>query len=220
MSPQLATNPPRNPGNRRFAIEKGRTTSRLFAHSGADSLLYPSGPRRYRVSLASFFQVNRFLLDTLVQLGHRRRNGRHRMGPLCRSRPVFAPSGRDVLCDHRCRILALRRPRSPRKPPQVPKHRVIASDTAAFLRQALQHRQAAPDLVVVDPPRAGLLRDVTSALGKIRPRKITYVSCDPATLGRDLAALLESGYRLRKIHLLDLFPQTYHIESVTHLSLD
>ena len=80
-----------------------------------------------------------------------------------------------------------------------PKHRVVASDTAAFLRQALQHRQAAPDLVVVDPPRAGLCRDVTSALGKIRPRKITYVSCDPATLEP----------RPRRVARIRLSPQKY-----------
>jgi 23S rRNA (uracil1939-C5)-methyltransferase len=57
-------------------------------------------------------------------------------------------------------------------------------------------------------------------LGKLRPLRITYVSCDPATLSRDLAALLEYGYSLRKMHLVDLFPQTFHLESVTHLALD
>ncbi len=62
------------------------------------------------------------------------------------------------------------------------RHRVVASDTVAFLRRAVTQRQPSPDLVVVDPPRAGLGRDVTTALGKIRPRKVTYVSCDPATL--------------------------------------
>ena len=99
-------------------------------------------------------------------------------------------------------------------------HRIVAADSAAFLRQAVQQRYPVPDLVVLDPPRAGLDKEVTGALGKIRPRKITYVSCDPSTLSRDLAALVESGYRLRNMHLLDLFPQTYHLESVTHLSLD
>ena len=100
------------------------------------------------------------------------------------------------------------------------KHRIVASDTAAFLRQAIPRRLPGPDLIVVDPPRAGLGRDVTTALAKVRPRKITYVSCDPATLSRDLSALVQSGYRLERMHLLDLFPQTYHLESVTHLALD
>ena len=100
------------------------------------------------------------------------------------------------------------------------KQRVVAADTAAFLRQAATQPHPTPDLVVADPPRAGLGPEVTAALGKIRPRKITYVSCDPATLSRDLAALVQFGYRLNQMHLLDLFPQTFHIESVTHLSLD
>ncbi|MGA8530889.1 MAG: 23S rRNA (uracil(1939)-C(5))-methyltransferase RlmD, partial [Acidobacteriaceae bacterium] len=67
---------------------------------------------------------------------------------------------------------------------------------------------------------AGLGREVTTLLGKIRARNVTYVSCDPATMSRDLAALLESGYRLAKMHLVDLFPQTFHLESVTQLTLD
>jgi 23S rRNA (uracil1939-C5)-methyltransferase len=60
---------------------------------------------------------------------------------------------------------------------------------------------------------------VTSLLTKVRPRTIVYVSCDPATLSRDLHALVESGYHLRTIHMVDLFPQTFHLESVTVLSL-
>jgi 23S rRNA (uracil1939-C5)-methyltransferase len=219
MSPQLRQILPETQGIGVFAIEKGRTTSRLFAHSGADSLLYPSGPRRYRVSLASFFQVNRFLLDTLVQLVTAGEMG-------ATAWDLYAGVGLFSLplAETFSAITAVESSpyavRDLRENLRGAKHRVVASDTAAFLRQALQNRQPAPELVVVDPPRAGLLRDVTTALGKIHARKITYVSCDPATLSRDLAALLESGYRLRKMHLLDLFPQTYHIESVTHLSLD
>ncbi|MFY9745186.1 MAG: 23S rRNA (uracil(1939)-C(5))-methyltransferase RlmD [Acidobacteriaceae bacterium] len=219
MSPHLRQLLPEVQGIGIFAMEKGRTTSRLLAHSAADSLIYPSGSHRYRVSLASFFQVNRFFVDPLIQLVTAGETGGEAWD-------LYAGVGLFSLplADTFAAITAVESSpsavRDLRENLRGPKHRVIASDTAAFLRQALQHRQAAPDLVVVDPPRAGLLRDVNSALGKIRPRKITYVSCDPATLGRDLAALLESGYRLRKMHLLDLFPQTYHIESVTHLSLD
>jgi len=73
---------------------------------------------------------------------------------------------------------------------------------------------------VADPPRAGLGKDVTALLGKIRPRHITYVSCDPATLSRDLFALLQSGYRFRSLHLLDMFPQTFHVETIAQLTLE
>jgi 23S rRNA (uracil1939-C5)-methyltransferase len=93
---------------------------------------------------------------------------------------------------------------------------VVLAETAAFLR----HAKGTPGLVVVDPPRAGLGREVTTLMGKVRARNVTYVSCDPATLSRDVAALLESGYRLAKMHLVDLFPQTFHLESVAQLTLE
>jgi 23S rRNA (uracil1939-C5)-methyltransferase len=75
----------------------------------------------------------------------------------------------------------------------------------------------AADLVVVDPPRAGLGDRVAQALAKSRASRITYVSCDPATLARDLVHLTAGGYRVEQVHLVDLFPQTFHLESVVHL---
>jgi 23S rRNA (uracil1939-C5)-methyltransferase len=63
------------------------------------------------------------------------------------------------------------------------------------------------------------LRDEASRLlAQWQPRRITYVSCDPATLARDLVPLLAAGYKVGQAHLIDLFPQTYHLESVLHLS--
>ncbi len=70
------------------------------------------------------------------------------------------------------------------------------------------------DVVVVDPPRAGLDARVVTALGATRPRTVTYVSCDPATLARDAARLEQCGYRLTRATPVDLFPQTYHVETV------
>jgi 23S rRNA (uracil1939-C5)-methyltransferase len=94
--------------------------------------------------------------------------------------------------------------------------------TLEFLRRAVQSGRSAgdferPELVIVDPPRAGLGPEVTALLGQIAPDKIVYVSCDPATLGRDLRALIENDYMIESIALADLFPQTYHLESVVTL---
>jgi 23S rRNA (uracil1939-C5)-methyltransferase len=74
-----------------------------------------------------------------------------------------------------------------------------------------------PDLVIVDPPRSGLGEAVARALADMAAPRVTYVSCDPATLARDLVPLLASGYRVEEVHLVDLFPQTYHLESVLQL---
>jgi 23S rRNA (uracil1939-C5)-methyltransferase len=74
-----------------------------------------------------------------------------------------------------------------------------------------------PDLVVVDPPRTGLGAETCALLAEIAPPALVYVSCDPATLARDLRALLGSGYAIQSITLADLFPQTFHIETVVQL---
>jgi 23S rRNA (uracil1939-C5)-methyltransferase len=59
---------------------------------------------------------------------------------------------------------------------------------------------------------------VARSLANLGAPRVTYVSCDPATLARDLVPLLAAGYRIEQVHLVDLFPQTYHLESVVHLS--
>jgi len=74
------------------------------------------------------------------------------------------------------------------------------------------------DSLVVDPPRAGLGAEVVERIGKLGPGRIVYVSCDPATLGRDLALLQAAGYGVDDLTLVDMFPQTYHIETVSLLT--
>ena len=71
--------------------------------------------------------------------------------------------------------------------------------------------------MLVDPPRAGLAEKATAALCRTSASRVTYVSCDPATLSRDLRLLLESGFKVEQAHLFDLFPQTAHMETVLHL---
>ncbi|OGO16422.1 MAG: hypothetical protein A2Z14_08885 [Chloroflexi bacterium RBG_16_48_8] len=76
---------------------------------------------------------------------------------------------------------------------------------------------ARPDGIMVDPPRSGLGRDVIISLLRFSPERLVYVSCDPATLARDVKALVEGGYQLEKVIPVDLFPQTYHIETISLL---
>jgi len=74
-----------------------------------------------------------------------------------------------------------------------------------------------PDLVLLDPPRSGLEKEARLALFNLNCPNIIYISCDPATLARDLKHFIEAGYELSEIQAFDLFPHTYHIESISHL---
>jgi 23S rRNA (uracil1939-C5)-methyltransferase len=72
-----------------------------------------------------------------------------------------------------------------------------------------------PLYMIVDPPRAGLEKRAVDEILKLNPQMIAYVSCDPSTLARDAARLIRGGYQLKDVTPFDLFPQTYHIESIS-----
>jgi 23S rRNA (uracil1939-C5)-methyltransferase len=84
----------------------------------------------------------------------------------------------------------------------------LAEDVIPYL-------EVKPHVVLVDPPRAGLEKRVVDGILKLNPRLIAYVSCDPSTLARDAARLINGGYHLKDVKPFDLFPQTYHIESIS-----
>ena len=81
----------------------------------------------------------------------------------------------------------------------------------------LEGLDRAPDLVLADPPRAGLGKPVVAHLLRLHPTRISIAACDPATLARDLAPLVANAYRIARLTLVDLFPQTYHFETVVKL---
>ena len=83
---------------------------------------------------------------------------------------------------------------------------------------ALERQGVKADVVVVDPPRKGLNADTIEALTRFAPRRIVYVSCDPATLARDVALLKNRGYALQNAMAADLFPRCAHVESVVCLT--
>lgn len=85
-----------------------------------------------------------------------------------------------------------------------------------WIKDFAQSRTERPDLVILDPPRIGAAQAVANVAAS-KPARISYISCDPATLARDLRTLVNLGYEVSRIAAIDLFPQTYHIETVTAL---
>lgn len=77
-----------------------------------------------------------------------------------------------------------------------------------------------PDVVIMDPPRAGAAKEVLAAVDQAGPRTIVYVACDPAALGRDLGRLRRRGWKVEDVTALDLYPNTHHVEAVAVLRRD
>jgi 23S rRNA (uracil1939-C5)-methyltransferase len=181
---------------------------------GESSLLYHAVERDYRVSGGSFFQTNRFLTGKLVEIVIAGRKGRGALD-------LYAGAGLFTaqLASNFDTVLAVES--SPHSFADL-RHNVpsnvkcIRSTTEKFLAE--RSAKLAPDLVAVDPPRAGLGEKVARALGRMTVPRVTYVSCDPATLARDLRVLLEFNFRVEQAHLVEMFPQTFHMETVLHLA--
>jgi 23S rRNA (uracil1939-C5)-methyltransferase len=209
---------PHAAGATAFSTERENKRSSFLASAGNQSISYAARDQSYRVSIGSFFQVNRFLIDPLVELVTKDAEGKLAWD-LYAGVGLFAR----VLQSTFNQVVAVEAAPSSvqdlRHNLADGAHRIVASSTLDFLRRAATARKEIPDFVVVDPPRAGLGKEVTALLEKIQPAHITYVSCDPATLSRDLKSLLDSGYSLQQLHMVDMFPQTFHLESVAKLSL-
>jgi 23S rRNA (uracil1939-C5)-methyltransferase len=94
--------------------------------------------------------------------------------------------------------------------------RFVAADARLGVRPLLE-RAGRPDVVVLDPPRAGLSSKVVRRVLECEARRIVYVSCNPTTLAPNAAQLVEAGYRLRRVTPVDMFPQTPHVECVALL---
>ena len=177
-------------------------------------LQYRVGDREFRVSAGSFFQTNRFLIDELVRATIPQQTGRAALD-------LYAGGGLFSLAlavsfDQVLAVEASPHAFADLRHNAASNVKPIREATEIFLAE--RGPKLAPDLVLVDPPRAGLGEKTARALGRMSVPRVTYVSCDPATLARDLRVLLESGFKVAEAHLVDLFPQTAHMETVLHLA--
>ena len=96
--------------------------------------------------------------------------------------------------------------------------RFFAGDMKDILNDAFVAKYGRPDVIITDPPRAGMYEDVVNVILKAAPKRIVYVSCNPATQARDLA-LLDAKYKVTKVQPVDMFPHTQHVENVVQLCL-
>lgn len=184
---------------------------------GKETLTEKIGDRTFQISPDSFFQVNTPMAETLLEL----------------VREYLEPRQEDVLLDGYggvglfgmslagsvARVIEIED-----NPYSFDDAQANAADLSNFemhegrVEDVLPQLDTAVDIAVVDPPRAGLDRGALDELAAKKPRTIAYVSCDPATLARDVARFLEHGYRLERVQPVDLFPQTHHIECVVKLT--
>lgn len=199
---------------------KSGAQPRSVARWGENSLAYRAANFDYRVDQGAFFQVNRWLVDALVErvLGDAR-------GALAWD--LYAGVGlfaRQLTSSFQRVVAVESAPASTQALTANLKGTrgiPVRSTTLDFLRNpraAGRAESTTPDLIVVDPPRMGLGAEVSTLLSNISAPRLAYVSCDPATLARDLAQLCASGYTLNSVSLVDLFPHTYHMETVAQLT--
>jgi 23S rRNA (uracil1939-C5)-methyltransferase len=187
--------------------------SSAVTYWGERSLTYTVAGIPYQVSLGSFFQVNRFLLPQLLELAVGKRSGRLAWD-------LYSGAGLFARALEFENVTAVESEgfsaEDLKKNLESKPHRVVRSNTLDFLRSQTPGKPG-PELILVDPPRAGLGKEVCTHLANVAAPEIVYVSCDPATLARDLQLLLQSGYSVQTMTLVDIFPQTFHLETVTSL---
>ncbi len=197
-----------------------------FELSGPGYLIQEAGGYQFRVSHLSFFQVNRFLVDDLLQTVIADAKGDLALdlyaGVGFFTLPLTKTFQRVVSVDAN-----LSATRNLRENADTADRSIVSQhmQTEEFLKTATE----APDFVVLDPPRAGLGQASAQKLADLGPKEIVYLSCDPSTLARDLAVLMQTQrkpadsataahcYEIQSVDFFDLFPQTYHIEALIRL---
>lgn len=197
-----------------------------FELSGPGYVFQEAGGFRYRVSHLSFFQVNRFLTDDLLRSVIGDARGKLALdlyaGVGFFTLPLSQRFDRVAAVDANLAATRDLRRNAEKIATNITEHNEHAE---AFLKKPGE----APDLVILDPPRAGLGEDGAAHLADLGPREIVYVSCDPSTLARDLAVLAGTAkstqvskdsrarYEIVSLDLFELFPQTFHIETLVRL---
>jgi 23S rRNA (uracil1939-C5)-methyltransferase len=192
--------------------------SRLTVLAGEDHLVFTLLDRNFQVSARSFFQVNNPIAEKMIQhvLDHLDFSGEPEAVELYAGAGLFSA----FLAPRVRHLTAVESAGSSCHDFAVNLNEFDNVDLyEAEAEEVLPTLEGPVDILLMDPPRSGLAPQVHDALGKLLPRQIAYISCDPVTLARDLKKILQKGYELVSITPFDQFPQTGHIESISHLIL-
>ena len=211
----------------RDAPARDTRTQEKLVSIGADHLDYKTQKSAYRVSSGSFFQTNRHLTDELVRIVTQGQSGETLLDLYAGVGLFSSAMAGDF---HHIVSVESSQTSTGDLSYNLPSNGIaVQATTEQYLSgtekagrsrkgEVLPHITHKPNLAVVDPPRSGLGERVARMLATLGAPRVVYVSCDPVTLARDLVILLGAGYRIEQLHLIDLFPQTYHLESAVHLA--
>lgn len=207
-----------NYNDRNTNVVLGKVTETVLGPGYIEDLLLG---KRYRIAPQSFYQVNRTQTETLYQTAIARAGltGRERVLDLYCGIGTIGLS----MAEHCCRLVgveivpqAIENAKANAKLNGIENAEFFCADAKeAAARFAAEGRQF--DVIIVDPPRKGCDRQTLDAIAQMAPKRLVYVSCNPATLARDLKILGELGYTTRSVTPVDLFPRTHHIEAVALL---
>ena len=205
--------------SRRRFEEEAPIDPKSLAQSGAKAIRYRTRNHEYQVSAGAFFQVNRYLVDELVSVVTGNARGEVALDLYAGVGLFSAALARSF---HHIFGVEASQTSHADFVQNVPANvKAVGARTEDYLRSDyLRSRPVrnSPELVVLDPPRTGVGSAVIRSLVELGAPRVRYVSCDPATLARDLVPLLADGYHIEEAHLFDLFPGTFHIESVMLLA--
>jgi 23S rRNA (uracil1939-C5)-methyltransferase len=196
--------------------EDGVSLSPAFAGFDTQELSLTVRGETYHFNAEAFFQINPSLLGPLIDFALADASGEAVVDLYCGAGLFTLPLARRVknVIGVESNAVATRFARRNLQRAGLSNARVINTTVTEWFKSA----PAGPtDFVLLDPPRAGAESAVIAGILKLQPERICYVSCDPATLARDVKKLLAGGFMLDSILAFDLFPQTHHVETVVRL---